>query len=139
LLTQDFYPKDFIFYYFFYIKINTKVQEMINSYDFGRIVVDGKAYTSDVIIFPDKIKDNWWRKEGHALYIEDIESVIVEKPEVLIVGTGNYGLLKVLPETKEYIESKGIELIVEPTDKACKMYNEISKDKKAVATLHLTC
>ena len=112
---------------------------MIDSYDFGRIVVDGKAYTSDMIIFPDKVKDNWWRKEGHALHIEDIESVIKEKPEVLIVGTGNYGLLKVLQETKEYIESKGIELIVEPTEKACEMYNEVSKDKKAVAVLHLTC
>jgi hypothetical protein len=112
---------------------------MIDSYDFGRIVVDGKAYTSDMIIFPDKVKDNWWRKEGHALHIEDIESVIKEKPEVLIVGTGNYGLLKVLQETKEYIESKGIELIVEPTEKACEIYNKVPKDKKAVAALHLTC
>ena len=111
----------------------------IDSYDFGRIVVDGKAYTSDVIIFPDKVKDNWWRKEGHALHIEDIETVVEEKPEVLIVGTGKYGILKVLPETKEYIESKRIELIVEPTDRACEMYNKISKNKKAVAALHLTC
>jgi hypothetical protein len=116
-----------------------EVVKMINSYDFSRIVVDGKAYTSDVIIFPDRVKDNWWRKEGHALHIEDIESVVKEKLEVLIVGTGKYGLLKVLPETKEFIESKGIELIVEPTDKACEMYNEISKDKKAIAALHLTC
>ncbi len=112
---------------------------MINSYNFGRIVVDGKAYTSDVIIFPDKVKDNWWRKEGHALHIEDIDSVVKEDPEVLIVGTGKYGILEVLPETKEYIESKGTELIVEPTDRACEMYNQISKDKKAVAALHLTC
>jgi len=112
---------------------------MINSYDFGRIVVDGKAYTNDVIIFPGRVKDNWWRKEGHALHIEDIETVVEEKPEVLIVGTGKYGILKVLPETREYIKSKRIELIIEPTDKACKMYNEVSKDKKAVASLHLTC
>ncbi|MEA1957925.1 MAG: MTH938/NDUFAF3 family protein [Euryarchaeota archaeon] len=112
---------------------------MINSYDFGRIVVDGKAYTSDVIIFPNRVKDNWWRKEGHALHIEDIELVVEEKQDVLIVGTGNYGLLEVLPETKKYIESKGIELIVKPTDKACEMYNKISKNKKAVAALHLTC
>ena len=110
---------------------------IIDSYDFGRIVVDGKAYTSDVIIFPNRAKDNWWRKEGHALHIEDIELVVAEKQEVLIVGTGNYGLLEVLPETKEYIESKGIELIVEPTDKACEMYNEVSKDKKAVAAFTL--
>ena len=101
--------------------------------------MDGKAYTNDVIIFPGRVKDNWWRKEGHALHIEDIDSVVEEKPEVLIVGTGKYGILKVLPETREYIKSKGIELIIEPTDKACAVYNEVSKDKKAVAALHLTC
>ncbi|MDI6810474.1 MAG: MTH938/NDUFAF3 family protein [archaeon] len=113
--------------------------EMIDAYDFGRIIVDGKAYTGDVIIFPDGVKANWWRKEGHALHREDIESVLKEKPEVLIVGTGKYGILKVSAQTREYIESQGIALIIEPTDKACKVYNEISRDKKAVAALHLTC
>lgn len=115
------------------------INKMINSYEFGRIVVDGKAYTGDVIIFPERVKANWWRKEGHALHIEDIESVLKEKPEVLIVGTGKYGILKVSPQTREYIASKGIALIIEPTDKACELYNEISRDKKAVAALHLTC
>jgi hypothetical protein len=66
-----------------------------------------------------------------------IELVVAEKPEVLIVGTGNYGLREVLSETREYIESKGIELIVEPTDKTCEIYNNISEDKKAVAAFTL--
>ena len=112
---------------------------MIDAYDFGRIVVDGKAYTGDVIIFPDGVKANWWRKEGHALHREDIESVLKAKPEVLIVGTGKYGILKVSSHTREYIESQGITLIIEPTDKACELYNTISRAKKAVAALHLTC
>jgi hypothetical protein len=112
---------------------------MIDAYHFGRIVVDGKAYTSDVIIFPDRVKANWWRKEGHALHIEDIESVVNEKPEVLIVGTGKYGVLNVSAQTRAYIESHGIELIAEPTDRACELYNNLSRTKKAVAALHLTC
>ena len=112
---------------------------MIDAYDFGRIVIDGTAYTTDVIVFPDRVMDDWWRKDGHVLYVADIESVVEEKPEVLIVGTGKYGLLDVMPETKEYIESKGIELIVEPTEQACEIYNQVSKDKKTVAALHVTC
>jgi len=112
---------------------------MINSYGFGRIVIEGTAFTTDVIIFPDRVEDEWWRKDGHVLHIEDIESVVEEKPEVLIVGTGKYGLLDIMPETKEYIESKGIELIVEPTEKACEVYNKISQAKKVVAALHVTC
>lgn len=112
---------------------------MINSYDFGRIVVQGKTYTSDIIIFPDHVQANWWRKEGHALHIEDIKSIIDLKPEVLIVGTGKYGVLQVSAQTRADIESHGIELIAEPTDKACELYNHLSRTKKAVAALHLTC
>jgi len=112
---------------------------MINSYDFGRIVIDGNAFTTDVIIFPDRVEDNWWRRDGHVLHVEDVELVVEQKPEVLIVGTGKYGVMKVSPQTREYIESKGVELIVEPTDKACEVYNRISQAKKVVAALHLTC
>lgn len=112
---------------------------MIDVYDFGRIVIDGTAFTSDVIIFPDCVKDEWWRKDGHVLHIEDLESIVKEQPEVLIVGTGKYGVMTVPSQTRAYIESQGIELIVMPTDHACKMYNEIAKAKKVVAALHLTC
>jgi len=109
---------------------------MINAYGFGRIVIDGTAFTTDVIIFPDR---EWWRKDGHVLHVADIESAVEENPEVLIVGTGKYGILKVLPQTREYIESKGIELIVEQTEQVREIYNRISQDRKVVAALHLTC
>ena len=29
----------------------------IEDYRFGRIVVNGRAYTSDVIVFPDRVKE----------------------------------------------------------------------------------
>jgi hypothetical protein len=112
---------------------------MINSYDFGRIVIDGTAFTTDLIILPDRVMDNWWRRDGHVLHVADIELIVKEKPEVLIVGTGKYGVMKVSTQTREYIESKGIELIVEQTEQACEIYNKISQDKKVVAALHLTC
>ena len=81
---------------------------MINSYDFGRIVIDENAFTTDVIIFPNRVMGEWWRRDGHVLHVEDVKLIVKEKPEVLIVGTGKYGILNVLPQTREYIESKGI-------------------------------
>jgi hypothetical protein len=45
---------------------------MITSYDFGHIIIDGKRYTSDLIVFPDRVKVGWWRKEGHRLQLEDL-------------------------------------------------------------------
>jgi len=33
---------------------------MIESYKFGEIIINGKKYSSDLIIFEDYIYDSWW-------------------------------------------------------------------------------
>ena len=113
---------------------------MIKSYTFGSITIEGKGYSSDVIIYPDRVNSSWWRKEGHSLCVDDIKDVVEGRPEVLVVGTGNSGLMDVPKETRDWIQSKGIELIAEPTERACKTYNKLCEEnKKVVAALHLTC
>jgi hypothetical protein len=111
---------------------------MIDSYEFGRIRINGKEYTTDVIIYPNRIRSNWWRKQGHKLLKEDLEEVFEHAPEVLIVGTGAYGSMKVPEDTQRFIKSKNIELIVKKTKDACDIYNDLNK-KNVVAALHLTC
>lgn len=122
---------------------------MIDSYEFGRICVNGEVYKEDIIIFsvkggsasgrPDYVKSNWRRKQGHHLCIEDIEDVISAKPDVLIIGTGTYGRVQVSADLKEYIEQQEIEVIVRRTEQAVALFNNRSKAEKAVAALHLTC
>ena len=113
---------------------------MIDSYDFGQIVINGQRYTSDVIVFPDRVKADWWRKEGHQLCVEDIEEALKEKLDVLVVGTGYSGLVKVLPETEKYVRSKGVELFVQRTGEAYKTFNRlVQSGKRVIAVLHLTC
>jgi hypothetical protein len=112
---------------------------MIDSYDFGEIVIDGRRYTSDVIVYPDGVKDEWWREEGHCLRTDDVEGVLDNKPDVVVVGTGNSGFVRVLPETEKFITSKGIKLIVQPTKEACQTYNQLFSSQKVIALLHLTC
>jgi len=113
---------------------------MIENYSFGQILIDGKKYNSDLIIFDDHIYDSWWRREGHNLHIDDIQEIINKKPEVLIVGTGYYGLMKVPEELIKYVNSSGIEkVIVKKTKDACDEYNTLYKKKKVIAAFHLTC
>lgn len=111
----------------------------IEQYDFGLIVIDGKRYTSDVIIYPDRVDFRWWREEGHLLHIDDLKEVLTEKPEAVVVGTGQSGLMQVPSEVKDHFETKGIELIVDKTKNACDIYNKLSELKKVIAVLHLTC
>lgn len=115
---------------------------LIDSYDFGVIVVRGKRYKSDVIVFPEKVVDGWWRKEGHRIYVEDLKEIFshLPLPEVLLVGTGYYGLVKVTPEVEKALETHGIKLIIQPTGEAYKTFNELLKAGKRVAgAFHLTC
>jgi hypothetical protein len=111
----------------------------IGHYSFGRIVIDGKTYTSDVIVYPGRVDASWWRKEGHNLHSEDLKEVMNAKPEVLIVGTGASGVMKVPKETISHLESKGIEVHVAQTEDAVELFNRLQTDRKVIAALHLTC
>lgn len=111
----------------------------IEHYTFGTITIDGKTYTSDVIIYPEKVDSSWWRKQGHSLCISDLKDIIPEKPEVLVIGTGYSGAMVVPEETITYIKSKGIDIHIARTAKAVELFNRFRKDKKTIAALHLTC
>ena len=112
---------------------------MIESYKFGEIIINGKKYNSDLIILKDRIYDNWWRKEGHNLCIDDLKKIINKKPDILIIGTGSFGLMKVPLELIKYLESNNIEVIIKRTKAACDEYNTLYQKKNVVAAFHLTC
>ena len=112
---------------------------MIEDYRFGAIRISGKTYRSDVIIYPDHTDSQWWRKQGHSLVTDDIRDVIDARPDVVIVGTGQPGLMQVSDETLTEMKQLNIEMIVMPTEQACKEYNRMVSKKKVIACLHLTC
>lgn len=106
------------------------------------MVVNGKRYTSDLIVFPEKVVSGWWRKEGHKLCVEDLKEVLSHTPlpEVLVVGTGYSGLVKVLPEVEKALKEQGIKLVVQPTGEAYKTFNMFLKaGRLVVGAFHLTC
>lgn len=112
---------------------------MIEGYRFGMMVVDGKKYTADLILLPDRVISSWWRKEGHSLCLDDLQDVLQEDIEVLVLGTGFFGLMKVLPEVHRTLESRGIFVSVAKTSEAIRTFNEISSQKKTAGAFHLTC
>jgi len=113
---------------------------MIDSFSFGKISVSGQKYTNDLIIFPNKIFDNWWREQGHQLDKTDLDRVIEEKPETLVIGSGVNGKMNVPKETIDYLDKHEIKPIIEKTPAACKTYNKLVEEgKDAAAALHLTC
>ena len=115
---------------------------MIDSYSFGSITIDGDEYTKDVIIGPAGVLCPWWRKDGHRLSPPDLEGVAGTKPEVLVIGTGSFGVMKVPEETLSFLRLKGIEPRVMRTGEAVKEFNMLLGGlgpDKVMAALHLTC
>ena len=111
----------------------------IEDYQFGRMVINGKTYNRDLILLPDRIQDNWWRKEGHCLNIEDIQAVLDAKPDVLVVGTGSYGIMKIPENIRQAVERAGIQMHSAKTGEAWQLYNNIRTKQPCAGAFHLTC
>lgn len=126
---------------------------MIEKYKFGEIVINGQKYSHDVEVrvFLDSDLQNrkyevldWWRKEGHVVDIEDINSCLEFDPQIIVIGTGAYGMAKVTQNLKEFLAKRKINLIVDTTGEAVKTFNiltekEENKGKTIVGFFHLTC
>jgi hypothetical protein len=115
-------------------------QPSIGAYAFGRIEIDGRTYHSDVIVLPTGVRANWWREEGHALRPQDLTPVLDAAPEVLVIGQGAHGLMRVADETLASLREAEIEAVYAPTRQAVEVYNErCQRGQRVAAALHLTC
>lgn len=112
----------------------------IESYQFGKMVIDGIRYTHDVIIRKNKVHADWWRRRSHLLTLADFPCLQEEKPDVLIIGTGKFGLMKIHKDVNDYCKGNGIELICKDTSHAVDIFNDMQDSgKHIIAVFHLTC
>jgi hypothetical protein len=110
----------------------------IEGYGFGRVTIDGREETRDVIVLPERVVRGWWRKERHALVLGDLDEVLDELPERLLVGTGAYGQMRPDPSALETLRARGVDVEVLPTAEAVRRYAQLDP-RKTAAALHLTC
>jgi hypothetical protein len=110
----------------------------IEGYEFGRVLVDGEEHRRDVIVLPNRVVSGWWRRNGHALVLEDLDEVVDELPERLVIGTGAFAQLKPDPATLEALRLRGIEVDAVPTGEAVRLFTQLDPNRTAAA-LHLTC
>ena len=113
----------------------------VQSYSFGQITIDEKTYTNDLIITPAELYTDWWRKEGHKLQLEDLEQIIEPFPDILVIGTGTNGRMKISSDVMNWLKNEvQIKIITEKSTKAVKKYNKLIEEKKSVGlAIHLTC
>ena len=113
---------------------------IIDDYRFGRMIVDGTPYDSDLILFDDEIFSPWWRRKGNVLTIQDLHWVIERAPDNLIIGNGHFGRMLVHSNVPVHLSGIGIALQTARTQEAVQEFNRLSFTKASVAgAFHLTC
>jgi hypothetical protein len=112
----------------------------VDDYRFGHISVGGQDYDADLILFPDHVQPGWWCREGHRLAPEDVETDLADAPQVLVIGTGYYGRMRVPDETLAALRAAGVDAQISKTGDAVGDFNRLQHEcARVVAALHLTC
>jgi hypothetical protein len=114
----------------------------IQDFSFGSIRIDGTTHEHDVVITGGEIRKR--KKKPSKKFRDDfghtplsVEEDIPWKCRRLVIGTGAYGKLPVMPEVKREAERRKIELLIVPTARAIE---ELRRNSKATnAILHVTC
>ncbi|AGK62042.1 hypothetical protein Asulf_02082 [Archaeoglobus sulfaticallidus PM70-1] len=111
------------------------------AYDFGKLYIDKKLYTSDLILGREGIiNKRWWRKEGHRVQKEDIDDILNRNSDIVIFGTGYHGVVKIDEEVINLIKQKGSEVEVAKSRVAVEIFKKaLSEGKNAILAIHLTC
>ena len=113
---------------------------MIEDYSFGSMTISGKSYRSDLKIIAGKVLPDWWRISGHRVVLSDVEDILQARPDILVIGSGASGLMRVSESLQRHLTEIGVALVVEPTAEAILTFNRlVGEGKKVAAGFHLTC
>jgi len=113
---------------------------MIDTFAFGSIVIDGRRYASDLLIYPDgHVQDAWRRGRGHVLSQKDIAALIASRPQIIIAGTGVNGRMRPEGDLERVLSQRNIRFMAAPNDRAIQWFNDLCQGSTVGACFHLTC
>ncbi|MFP4000612.1 MAG: MTH938/NDUFAF3 family protein [Thermoplasmata archaeon] len=118
----------------------------IEGTEFGEVTVNGEKYDHDIVAFPNEVieRKKWITKDKHGTshrftrdeMEEYIEGAGHEAIDEVIVGTGQYGKLGLLPETREYLEQKDISYKEKKTPE---LVGRDIDESETMTIIHVTC
>jgi len=116
----------------------------IDELTFGSIIIEGKKYRRDVLIFADgtvkKRKGGFLMFGSHKIKKQELEELSQGQPEIIIIGTGTNGVAHIAPEVENWAKGKNLSLLVQPSYDAVAKVNELAEQiKKVAALIHITC
>ena len=111
-----------------------KPKNFIRNYENNKIYI-GKTIFSHNLLISDKSIGKWVVNDTSNLVNDDMKDILLFKPEIIIIGTGES---QIIPSNEiiNFIHDKKIGLEFMITESACKTFNLlISEGRKVVAGL----
>jgi hypothetical protein len=120
------------------------VKPRIGRTSFGSITIAGETFERDVIIRLNGRVKKRKKKLSKAIYgtshvisLDEARHVYEEGAELLIVGAGQHGLVKLSEEADGYFKRRGCRVKLLPTPEAIRAWNEA--EGAVIGLFHVTC
>ena len=110
---------------------------------FGEVEIEGRRYTSDVVIEAGQVEKR--RKKPSKQYRDEYGHTPLSAEEripwggsQLIVGTGEFSSLPIMPAVRAEAARRGIEIVAAPTKEALQLLRDVDAED-VYAVVHVTC
>jgi hypothetical protein len=110
---------------------------------FGSIEVDGREYEHNIVIEGGRVRKR--KKKPSKPYQSEFGHTPLSADEELpwggnrlIIGTGVYGSLPIMPEVTEEADRRRVDLTAIPTGDACRLITSLDRGD-VHAVLHVIC
>ena len=111
---------------------------------FGSITIDGQTFEHDVVIDLDGTVKKRKKKLSKSIYgtshlmsSDEAKFIFQKGSKRLIIGSGQYGMLKLSDEAANYFAGKRCMITLKPTNEALRAWNEASG--AVIGLFHITC
>jgi hypothetical protein len=111
---------------------------------FGSITIAGKEFDFDVLIRLDGTVTKRKKKlskeiygTSHTLSLPEVKFVYEKEAQQLIIGSGQYGMVKLSEEAAKYLKNKDCQVRLLPTPQAIKAWNQAKG--RVIGLFHITC
>jgi hypothetical protein len=116
----------------------------IDDTEFGSITIDGQEIDHDILIRLDGTVKKRKKKlskskygTSHLISLAEVEYVYQKGARLLIIGTGQYGLVRLDDEARRFLAERGCRVALLPTPEAGQAWN--AAEDNAIGLFHVTC
>jgi hypothetical protein len=116
----------------------------VEATSFGSITIDGQKFKKDVVIRLDgsvkKRKKKLSKRiygTSHTISLDEAKHVYQEEAELLIIGTGQYDLVRLSEEAQAYLGKHNCRTKLAATPDAIGIWNKTKG--RAIGLFHVTC